>query len=270
MKHAALLLCTAALAAAPAATSAQVFYIGGPHVSGDGTMGDSIYMLDIGTGAISAVGTGYPSVHALDYHAGTLWVSGLGMGGYFGPMNFGTGYAVESASAETTAGNIALNGDRAAVTSNWGLGAGIVLLETDSFDQENAIYIPLTGALAGDSYLESFRLDYRGDGALIAVGHLDDGENGVYAIDVATGASSLIASLDVDGDISGLTIHGSEGYFIVGDTLYAFDAFTGAYSDIFTLTGPLANGVSGLTIIPAPGAASLLAAAGLAAARRRR
>lgn len=98
----------------------------------------------------------------------------------------------------------------------------------------------------------------------------DSSTEGLYTIDSSTGAATLVGSSGMsfpaiggmDFDASGSTL-----LLSVGGDLYTVDITSGAV----TAAGDVGLNVSALSYrVPAPGAASLLALGGLAAARRRR
>jgi hypothetical protein len=120
-------------------------------------------------------------------------------------------------------------------------------------------------------------LAWRSDGMLVG---LERVSNALVEIDPATGATSVIATLNPDyvGAVGGMAAMGDTGYFACGNTyssipgsnaLYSFDLYTGDYQFIGgfapTVTG---IGISGLAI-PEPGCLGLVALGVTALLRRR-
>jgi hypothetical protein len=145
-------------------------------------------------------------------------------------------------------------------------------------------------ATIGTSYHDINGLVWRSDGML--VGLADDAAGGLATIDPGTGAFSTIAPLTFSvGAIGGMTTDYSSGTNYLGtgivngadlfpgtNSLYTFDAFTGATSYVGMFSGyndP--DGISGLayanaTTVPEPATMGLfgLGLAGLGFIRRRR
>jgi hypothetical protein len=148
-----------------------------------------------------------------------------------------------------------------------------------------------TVAPIGTSYHDINGLVWRSDGML--VGLIDDAAGALATIDPVTGAFSTISPLTFSvGAIGGMTTDMSSGvnYFGTGivpgsdeffgtNSLYTFDAFSGASSYVGTFSGGLddINGISGLawgqaSTVPEPATMGLLSLglAGLAMFRRKR
>ncbi len=124
----------------------------------------------------------------------------------------------------------------------------------------------LIGEISGGEH-DINGLVWRSDGMLVG---LDRSTNSLLAIDPFTAAATVIASLTPTlGAIGGMTVIDGVGYFNTSgpatslpgsNELWSFDLFTGAHTLVGSLAPTIAGtGISGLSVIPEPACASVLA-----------
>jgi hypothetical protein len=239
------------------ASAGKVLAVGGFDPFGS----QSLYAIDSTTGAATLVGdTGVAQFTGLEWDARSRTLWGHTTDGSLYSINEFTGAANLIARVPTfiPEGGLAFDG-----STLYGTDVGLI----GSVDPATALFTPVAPTGVG---LDFSAIAFDAAGMLVGVATSAAGDE-LYAIDQNAGGVTLIGSTGTatSGGVAGMDYDFDSGSLLFADgaSLYTLDSATGAAS-LIGATG--IDGISGLVVVPAPGAAATLVLAGFAAARRRR
>lgn len=258
---------------AAGAANAQLLYTNGFVNAGAG--GRQIFHYDVGTGVTTQ--------WAVFNDSRFGWISGMEIVGRYLYVTDGNDFAkidvvtkvstYVGLSTASLQGGLAWDGATLYGTTN-----GNSLYTVDINTGASTLLGTVTGVTTATLSGLAFN---RNDGMIYSSS--DGTPDALIKIDPATRVASVVANFPLgDTDLDALAYDGADRYYLVNDSnntgpntlngIYVYNAATNTYeAGIQTVfTGSAAGGYSAAAYIPAPGAASLLALAGLAAARRRR
>lgn len=102
-------------------------------------------------------------------------------------------------------------------------------------------------------------------------------DGSLYTVDINTGAASLVGGFGVNAENAGLEVFNGELWAALQDPsalvtrVGTVDTATGAFTEVFSIDiSAIGTGPTAIVVLPAPGAASLLAAGVFGVTRRRR
>ncbi len=250
------LACAAVWAASGVASAGQLVAVGGFDPFGT----QSLYSIDSATGAATLIGdTGVRKFVGIEFNASTNTLYGLTTSADLYRINIFTGAASLVANLPTSY----IEGDLAydANGTLWGADVGVV----GTVNTGNALLLPTALTALGDVS----GLAFSASGALLAFDQ-SGVRDAVYRIDTATGATTLVGLTGTQSEgVGALESSADFGtvWLVDGSSLYTLNQETGTAS-LIGATG--VSGISGLALVPAPGAAAVLALGGVVAGRRRR
>lgn len=222
----------------------------------------SLYQINSATGVATIVGsTGLRQINGITFDGSTLWAYTLGGDLYKLDVNTGASTLFGAHPLTIPEGDIAFAGPGFAYATN-ASGFGRVAITGGAYTA-----IGNMGAAADD--VSGLTIDSTGR----VLGYSKNGaaEDTLLSIDPATGVATTIGGTGLfsSAAVGGLAFDADSGSLFLsdGNALYTVNASSGA-ATLVGAHGPL--NFSGLAVVPAPGAAALLAGGVLVVSRRRR
>lgn len=246
-----LALAAPALAQAPATGLYGVANFGNPFQT------QSLYRVDTATGAATLVGsTGLAQISGIAFDGANLWAYTAAADLYHLNPATGASTLIASLADQSPEGDIAVFGPAAFIARGSQIAAVNLATAalTPTFDLAAAGASDISGLLFSPAGSLALALNGSAPDTLLALSPA-----GSVVAAFPTGTNSL--------SVGALASDGANLWISDGSALTRFDALAGVATPVGAFG---VSGMSGLTWIPTPGAAALLALGGLVAARRRR